>query len=83
LPPSVQSSFVLQASPHRVFASAHPLPHRYLQCLDGVYRGNNKSQCTPERNTIGHTHARFKRAGVGTNDILECKCLSKNAHRTR
>jgi hypothetical protein len=35
-----------------------------------------------EMNAIGHTPARFKRAGVGTNGILECKYLSKNAHRT-
>jgi hypothetical protein len=26
--------------------------------------------------------ARLKRAGVGTNGILECKSLSKNGHRT-
>jgi hypothetical protein len=25
--------------------------------------------------------ARFKRAGVGTNGILECKFLSENTHR--
>jgi hypothetical protein len=28
-------------------------------------------------NAIGHTHARFKRACVGTNGILERKFLSK------
>jgi hypothetical protein len=32
-------------------------------------------------NAIGQ-HARFKRAGVGTNGIFEYKTLSKNAHRT-
>jgi hypothetical protein len=37
---------------------------------------------TPERNVIGHTLDRFKRAGVGTNGILECEFMSKNAHRT-
>jgi hypothetical protein len=47
---------------------------RNLQC-ELVKKG------TPERNVIGHTPARFKRAGVGTNGILECKFLSKNAHR--
>jgi hypothetical protein len=33
-------------------------------------------------NAIGHTHVRFKRTCVGSNDILECGFLSKNAHRT-
>jgi hypothetical protein len=33
-------------------------------------------------NAIGNTHARFKQAGVGTNGILKCKFLTKNAHRT-
>jgi hypothetical protein len=32
---------------------------------------------TPERNVIGHTPARLKRAGVGTKGILECNVLSK------
>jgi hypothetical protein len=33
-------------------------------------------------NVIGHTHARTSSgAGMGTNDILECKSLSKSAHR--
>jgi hypothetical protein len=31
---------------------------------------------TSERN-VGHTHAHFKRAGAGTNGILECKLLPK------
>jgi hypothetical protein len=35
-----------------------------------------------ERNAIGRTPARFKRAGMGTNGILECKSLLENAHRT-
>jgi hypothetical protein len=34
---------------------------------------NIMRQRTLERNAIGHTHARFKRASVGTNGILECK----------
>jgi hypothetical protein len=29
-----------------------------------------------------HARKSFKRAGVGTNGIMECKFLSKNAHRT-
>jgi hypothetical protein len=37
---------------------------------------------TPERIAIGHKPAYFKRAGVGTNGILECNFLSKSAHRT-
>jgi hypothetical protein len=36
---------------------------------------------TPEKNAIGHTPARLKRACAGTNGILECKFLSKNARR--
>jgi hypothetical protein len=40
------------------------------------------SVTTPERNAVGHMNYRFKRAGVGTNGIIECKFLSKNAHRT-
>jgi hypothetical protein len=40
-------------------------------------------QWMPERNAIGHTPARFKRAGVGTNGILECKFMSENAQRTK
>jgi hypothetical protein len=35
-----------------------------------------------ERNAIGHTHVRLKRTCVGSNGILECEFLSKNAHRT-
>jgi hypothetical protein len=62
-----------------------------LQCQPGrrVYNANRDEEFTmpagtkslqcqpgqPERNAIGHTHARFKRAGVGTNGILELKCL--------
>jgi hypothetical protein len=42
-----------------------------------------EKEWTPERNTIGHTHACFKQTGVGSNGILECKFLSENAHRTR
>jgi hypothetical protein len=34
-------------------------------------------QWTPERNVIGHMRARFKRAGVGTNGIIDCEFLSK------
>jgi hypothetical protein len=63
-------------SPHR-----HHHHHHYLQCLDGVYGGNGKRQWTPERNALGNTCARFKRAGVGTNGIPECKILSKPEHR--
>jgi hypothetical protein len=32
-------------------------------------------------NAIGHTRVRFKRTSVGSNGILECKFLPKNAHR--
>jgi hypothetical protein len=39
--------------------------------------GNGKRWWTPERNAIGRTHARLKRAGVGTNGILECKLQPK------
>jgi hypothetical protein len=42
---------------------------RNLQCQP--VRGVRK----PEKKAIGHTLARFKRAGVGTNGILECKVL--------
>jgi hypothetical protein len=34
----------------------------------------------PERNAIGHTHVHFKRAGVGTTSILECKIGSNTEH---
>jgi hypothetical protein len=33
-------------------------------------------------NAIGHTHVRFKRAGVGTKGILQYESRTKNAHRT-
>jgi hypothetical protein len=33
-------------------------------------------------NSIDYTPAHFKRAGVGTNGIIECGFLPKNAHRT-
>jgi hypothetical protein len=36
---------------------------------------------TSERNAIGHTHARLKQAGVGSNGILECKLMFKTEHR--
>jgi hypothetical protein len=36
---------------------------------------------TPERNAMGHTPDHFKRAGVGTNGIRECKFLSETVHR--
>jgi hypothetical protein len=51
-----------------------------LRCLDAIYSVNWLGKWTPERNAIGHTPARFKRAGVGTNGILECKLLPENAH---
>ena len=49
--------------------------------MDAIYSVNwLEKWWTPERNAIGHTPARFKRTGVGTNGILECKFLSENAH---
>jgi hypothetical protein len=39
--------------------------------------GNGKKTLTPERKAIGHTLARFKRAGMGPNNILESKIVSK------
>jgi hypothetical protein len=39
-------------------------------------------QCQPVRGVDTREVARFKRAGVGTNGILEFKFLSKHAHRT-
>jgi hypothetical protein len=53
----------------------------YLQCLDGMTSVNLLEEWTPERNDTGHTHVRFKRAGVGSNGI-QCKSAPKNAHRT-
>jgi hypothetical protein len=49
---------------------------RNLQCqpVRGV---NTREECH-----WSHTCKSFKRAGVGTNCILECNFLSKNAHRT-
>jgi hypothetical protein len=40
-------------------------------------RSNTRDECHRS-----HTCKSFKRAGVGTNGILECKFLSKNARRT-
>jgi hypothetical protein len=53
-----------------------------LQCLDTICIVNRYEEWTPERNAIGHTPARFKRSRRGTNSSLECKFLSKVAHRT-
>jgi hypothetical protein len=47
-----------------------------LQCLDGVYGGDGKRQWRYKRNVIGACKG-FKRAGVGTNRILECNLVSK------
>jgi hypothetical protein len=57
------------------FHSILPVIGRNLQC-------EPVRKWTPERNAIGRTPGRLKRAGVGTNGILECKCLSKTPHRT-
>ena len=35
-----------------------------------------------QRKYISHTHACLQASSVGSNSILECKLLSKNAHRT-
>jgi hypothetical protein len=43
---------------------------------------SNGTNVTTQRNAIGHTHIRFKRAGVGSNIIIESKILDENAHRT-
>jgi hypothetical protein len=48
----------------------------YLQC-EPVRAVDTRVECR-----WSHTCKSFKRAGVGTNGILECKFLSKNAHRT-
>ena len=51
------------------------------QCqLEEVERSNTQDEC----NGIGsHAWKGFKRAGVGTNGILEYNSWSKNAHRTQ
>jgi hypothetical protein len=48
---------------------------RNLQC-ELVRKGG-----TREDYAFGRTPVCFKRAGVGTNGILECKFLSENEHR--
>jgi hypothetical protein len=52
-----------------------------LQCLDAICSVNRQEEWATERNAIGRTHARLKRAGGGTNGTLECKFPSKNAQR--
>jgi hypothetical protein len=54
---------------------------RDLQCLNEVYGGNNKSSGHP-RGMLLVSCMLASRAGVGTNGIVECKILSKNAQRT-
>jgi hypothetical protein len=49
---------------------------RNLQC-ELVRKGNTREECH-----WSHACASLKRAGVGTNGILEWKFLSENAHRT-
>jgi hypothetical protein len=49
---------------------------RNLQC-DLV-----REVATQEKCHWSHAGKSFKRAGVGTNGILECGFLSENAHRT-
>ena len=48
----------------------------------GMVRGNGQPRRMPLVTRIHVLQASFKRAGVRTNGILECKLLSKNAHRT-
>jgi hypothetical protein len=51
-----------------------------MQCLDGVTVPAGKRDAHPERNDVGHMHARFKRSkDVNPKDIFECKFRSKNA----
>jgi hypothetical protein len=52
-----------------------------LRCCDVIESVNSKRQWSLEMYAIGvPTPARFKRAGVGTNGILECKILVENEH---
>jgi hypothetical protein len=63
---------------HRTTA---PLINPGLQCLDAIYNGNRVRKPTPDRNGIGHMHARSKRSkGVKLNGILECNFSSENAN---
>jgi hypothetical protein len=53
-----------------------------LQCLDAMTMSTGKKVET-QRIDVGRTPVRFKQSkGVKLNGILECKFLSKNAHRT-
>jgi hypothetical protein len=54
-----------------------------LQRFDMIYDDNGKSSGLPRgMPLVTRMFARFKRTCVGSNRILECKILSKNAHRT-
>jgi hypothetical protein len=50
---------------------------RNLQCKPVIRGVNTREECH-----WSHACKSFKRAGVGTNGIIECRFLPKNAHRT-
>jgi hypothetical protein len=52
-----------------------------FSCLDAIYSANVRGVNTRKECDWLHACKSFKRAGVGTNGILACKSLSKNAHR--
>ena len=54
----------------------------WTECMVGMVRGSGQPRRMPLVTRIHVLQASFKRAGVRTNGILECKLLSKNAHRT-
>jgi hypothetical protein len=58
-----------------VVTGMHGQPVQTYQSTSSVTKKftvvTGKRQWTLERNVIGHTPARFKRAGVGSNGILE------------
>jgi hypothetical protein len=53
-----------------------------LQCINGICSVSRRAGEHPRCMPLDHTHARFKRAGVGTKATVENGFLLKNEHRT-